>query len=67
MVTNMMMRFEQELDLPKRARSEVGNQFIRDNLAELRQRFQVVLHYPEGPTNYRRSKRIKFANNPDKR
>jgi hypothetical protein len=62
MVTNTMMRFEQEFDLPKRPLSEIRNQFIRDNLAELRQRFRAKLHYPRGPTNYRRSKRIKFAN-----
>jgi hypothetical protein len=61
MVTNTMMRFEQELDLPQHPRSEIRNQFIRDNFAELRQRFRDKLHYPGGPTNYRRSKRIKFA------
>jgi hypothetical protein len=61
MVTNMKMRFEQEFYLPERRRGQQRNQFIRDNLAELRKRFQVELHYPGGPTNYRRSKRNKFA------
>jgi hypothetical protein len=57
MDTIMMMRFEQELELPKRPRSEARNQFIRNNLAELRQRFRVVSHFPGPPKNYRRKSR----------
>ena len=58
MDTVMMMRFEQEFELPTRPRSEARNQFIRDNLAELRQRFRVVSHFPGPPKNYRRRSRI---------
>jgi hypothetical protein len=53
----MMMRLEEELELPKRPRSEARNQFIRDNLAELRQRFRVVSHFPGPSKNYRRKSR----------
>jgi hypothetical protein len=54
MDTVMTMRFEQEEEIPKRPRSEARNQFIRDNLAELRQRFRVVSHFPGPSKNYRR-------------
>ncbi len=54
MDTDMMMRFEQELELPERPRSEARNQFIRNNLAELRQRFRVVSYFPGPAKNYRR-------------
>lgn len=57
MDTVMMMRLEEELELPKRPRSEARNQFIRDNLAELRQRFRVVSHFPGPSKNYRRKSR----------
>lgn len=57
MDTVMMMRFEQELELPRRSRSEERNQFIRDNLAELRERFRVVSHFPGPSRNYHRKSR----------
>jgi hypothetical protein len=61
MDTNMGMRFEWGLELAKRPRGEARNEFIRDNLAELRQHLQVAPHYPGSPKNYRRSQGIKFA------
>lgn len=57
MDTVMMMRFDQELELPTRPRSEARNQSIRNNLAELRRRFRVVSHFPGPPKNYRRKSR----------
>jgi hypothetical protein len=50
----MRMRFDQELELPRRPRSEARNQFIRESLAERRQRFRVVSHFPGPPRNIRR-------------
>jgi len=50
----MMMRFEEEIELPSRPRSEARNKFIRENLAELREGFRVVSHFPGPSKNYRR-------------
>jgi len=60
MDTIMRMRFDQELELPRRPRSEARNQSIRNNLEELRRRFQVVSHFPGPPKNYRRKSRDKI-------
>lgn len=54
MDTVTMMRFEEELELPSRPRSAARNKFIRDNLAELRERFRVASHFPGPSKNYRR-------------
>lgn len=60
MDTIMRMRFDQELVLPSRPRSEARNQFILNNLAELRRRFQVVSRFPGPPRNYRRKSKDKI-------
>ena len=54
MDTVMMMRFEEEIELPSRPRSEARNKFIRENLAEIREGFRVVSHFPGPSKNYRR-------------
>jgi len=59
MVTKVTMRLDHELELARRPRSELRNQFIRDNLAELRQHFRGPRHYVGAPTNYRRPSRNK--------
>ena len=59
MVTKVTMRLDHEVELMVRPRSEVRNQFIRENLAELRERFRGPRHYVGAPTNYRRPSRNK--------
>ena len=46
MVTNATMRFKWNFELAKRPGTEAGNQLIRENLEELRDRFREVRHYP---------------------
>jgi hypothetical protein len=46
MVTNTTMRFKWNLELAKRPGTEARNHFIRENLAELRERFREERHYP---------------------
>ena len=41
MVTNVVLRFDVDLNLPVRPRSRKSNQFILGNLEELRRRLRV--------------------------